>query len=52
MSAPSPSPWLAEPEDPMERMTEGEWRVFRGWATAVLVVLLGVLAVVLWGARG
>ena len=52
MSAPAPSPWLAEPEDPMERMTEAQWRAFRGWAWAVLVALAVVLGIVLWGARG
>ena len=49
---PSPGPWLAEPEDEMERMTEGEWRRFARWAWAVLMVLVVLGAVVIWGARG
>lgn len=46
-----PSPWLAEPEDDMERMTPQEWRVFARWAWAVLVTLLVLAAFVILGAR-
>lgn len=47
-----PTPLLAEPEDPMERMTPEEWRRFLWWAVPIIVAVLLLLAGVICGARG